>query len=105
MKRHTRKGLRERLRATKEVADSLAGIARKHKGGSARSQRDRIMEGLKAHGALATIDMRRDLDVMSPAPRILELRRDGQPIQTEWVTQATDSGKLHRVGLYVLGVG
>ena len=100
-----KRGLRERLRASKEMVESLASIARKHKGGSARSHRHQIMERLKAQGVLTTIDMRRELDVMSPAPSILELRRNGEPIQTEWVKQAMDSGKLHRVGLYVLGVG
>jgi hypothetical protein len=105
MKRLTRKRLRERFGASKAMRQSLAAIARKHKGGSSRNQRDRIVEGLKVHGALTTIEMRRELDVMSPAPRILELRRMGKPIKTEWVSQATESGRKHRVGLYVWGVG
>lgn len=86
------------------TVESLTELARRQRGNSAKNQRDRIMEGLKTHRALTTIDMRRYLDVMSPASRILELKRAGESIEKKWVNQATDCGKIHRVGLYVLEV-
>jgi len=33
---------------------------------------------------------------------VLELKRKGFDILTQWVHQPTDCGKLHRVALYVL---
>lgn len=84
------------------TVESLTELARRQRGNSAKNQRERIMEGLKTHGALTTIDMRRHLDVMSPASRVWELKRAGEPIEKKWVNQATDCGKTHRVGLYVL---
>lgn len=101
--RKTKKlGLMERPTLSEALAESLAGIAAKHKGGSAQNQRDRIMETLMTVGAVSTIEIRKHLDVLAPAPRILELRRIGKRIATHWVRQATDCGKVHRVGLYVL---
>ncbi len=48
------------------------------------------------------IEARRDLDILSPAARVLELRRKGYRIDTVWIKQPTDCGKLHRVAKYVL---
>ena len=102
--RKKKSGLMEREPISFDIAESLSEIARRVRGNSAMNQRERIMEGLKTHGALTTIEMRRYLDVMSPASRILELKRVGNPIEKKWVNQATDCGKMHRVGLYVLEV-
>ncbi len=95
-------GLVERGTPSCATIESLASIARDHRGNSAQNQRERILEALRTHGAITTIEMRKHLDVMSPAPRIMELRRMGKKITTHWVKQATDSGKVHRVALYVL---
>ncbi len=51
---------------------------------------------------MTTLDARRDLDVLHPAMRILELRQLGYDIRTVWVQQPTACGKLHRVGKYLL---
>lgn len=65
-------------------------------------QRSRILEALKQHGSLSTIDLRRNYDILAPAPRIYELRHDyGQEIDTVWAYQETDCGKIHRIGMYV----
>lgn len=98
-------GLMEHQPISYNTAKSLSKTALRYRGNSAQNQRDRIMEGLNNHGALTTIEMRRHLDVMSPASRILELKKAGEPIEMKWVNQATDCGKMHRVGLYVLEVG
>jgi hypothetical protein len=67
----------------------------------AAAQRARLLEALR-HGPKHTIQLRSDSDILSPAPRILELRRRGFDILTQWVHQPTDCGKVHRVAQYVL---
>lgn len=51
---------------------------------------------------LTTLDAREILGIMSPAPRIGELRHDfGHEIITEWERQKDSTGTLHRVGVYI----
>ena len=45
------------------------------------AQRDRLLEALQ-DGPLSTVEIREELDILSPAPRIRELRQDGYPIAT-----------------------
>ena len=68
---------------------------------SAAAQRARVLDAMRS-GPKSTIQLRRDWDVLSPAARVLELKRRGAEILTHWVHEATDCGKLHRVALYVL---
>ena len=70
-------------------------------GNDAAAQRLRALDLLRS-GPKSTIQLRRDGDILAPAARILELKRRGFDILTQWVQQATDCGKLHRVALYVL---
>lgn len=70
-------------------------------GNSAAAQRAKALDLLRG-GPKSTLQLRRDGDILAPAARVLELKRRGFDILTEWVHQATDSGKLHRVALYVL---
>lgn len=72
---------------------------RNHSNSSA-AQRQRLLEALR-QGMVSTITARRDLDILSPAARIIELRKHHR-IDTVRVNQPTDCGKLHRVGLYAL---
>ena len=67
----------------------------------AAAQRQRALEVLRT-GPKSTLQLRRDADILSPAARVLELKRKGFDILTQWVHQPTDCGKLHRVALYVL---
>tara|TARA_R110000851_G_scaffold72099_1_gene160005 strand:+ start:1653 stop:2018 length:366 start_codon:yes stop_codon:yes gene_type:complete len=72
---------------------------------SGEAQRQRLLKRLQ-QGPATTIELRRDLDIMMPAARVHELRhRFGHDIHLHWITQATDCGKLHRVGLYELRAG
>lgn len=71
---------------------------------SAHSQRLRLLERLKV-APVDTITARRDLDVMHPAARIMELKRRGNMIDTVRVGRTTDCGKVHSVALYVLQPG
>ena len=69
---------------------------------SAQAQRQRLLDALRK-SPVSTIAARRDLDIMMPAARVHELRhRFGHNIDKVWVQLPTDSGKLHRVALYVL---
>ena len=68
---------------------------------SAAAQRAKALDLLRS-GPKSTLQLRRDGDILAPAARILELKRRGFEIITQWVHQATEGGKLHRVALYVL---
>lgn len=71
---------------------------------SAQAQRQRLMLRLKI-APVDTITARRELDVMHPAARIMELKKRGYRIDTVWVDRPTDCGKVHRVALYILQSG
>ena len=70
-------------------------------GNDAVAQRARALAAMRT-GPKSTIELRRHWDILSPAARVLELRKRGFDILTNWVQQATDCGQLHRVALYVL---
>ncbi len=67
---------------------------------SCAAQRQRLLDALR-QGMVSTITARRDLDILSPAARIIELRKHHR-IDTVRVNQPTDCGKLHSVALYAL---
>lgn len=68
---------------------------------TASAQRKRILEALKI-APVSTLKARRDLDVLHPAARVLELRKRGNEIHTFWNLEPTACGRLHRVAKYVL---
>lgn len=70
-------------------------------GNSASEQRRKILEAL-SRGPLSTLEARRNLDIMHPGGRVLELRKQGVNIVTHWSKEPTEGGKLHRVARYVL---
>ncbi len=67
------------------------------------AQRARILNWFfNISSRLSTLEAREQLAIMSPAPRIGELRHDlGHKIITEWERQKDSTGTLHRVGVYV----
>jgi len=83
------------------LQEAHAKSIRSHDNNSAAAQRARVLAAMRT-GPKSTIQLRRDWDVLSPAARVLELKRHGFEILTQWVHEATDCGKLHRVALYVL---
>lgn len=87
-----------------ERVAALVKIYKANQGSSTRTQSTRLLEALQRLGSITTIEARKYLDVLCPAPRILELRRivGRNRIKTYRARQATDCGKLHSVGLYVL---
>lgn len=66
---------------------------------SNEAQRTRILEWLRRE-SLTTLQAREHLDVMHPAGRVRELRKQSFNIITHWTYEAN-----HRVARYVLLVG
>lgn len=70
-------------------------------GNTAKAQRKRILAYLHTK-PLDTLSARKELDVMHPAARVMELRNQGIEIKTIWIDRASDCGKVHRIACYVL---
>ena len=68
---------------------------------STTAQRQRLIEALR-EAPLTTLEIRKELDILAPAPRIFELRRDGHEIATQWLTVETYPKARHRIARYVL---
>ena len=71
---------------------------------TAIAQRKRILDFLRIR-PLDTLTARKELDVMHPAARVMELRKRGFRIKTIEIDRPSDCGKIHRVACYVLEVG
>ena len=87
--------------ASNELHSESTAASIKLSDNSAAAQRARVLDAMRS-GPKSTIQLRRDWDVLAPAARVLELKRRGFEILTQWIHEATDCGKLHRVALYVL---
>jgi hypothetical protein len=70
---------------------------------TAHAQRDRLLKALQS-GQVTTLQARREIDVMHPAARVMELRAQGVLILTNWTSERSECGKLHRIASYALGV-
>ncbi|PSJ18337.1 helix-turn-helix domain-containing protein [Nitrosomonas supralitoralis] len=68
---------------------------------TAKAQRMRILAYLHTK-PLDTLAARKELDVMHPAARVMELRKGGIGINTIWIDRPSDCGKIHRIACYVL---
>lgn len=80
----------------------LQSILARFPGNNAATQRTRMLAAMKETGHVTTLESMRLLDVYDPRPRVFELRRDGNHIQTVVTKAETESGVLHRIGLYFL---
>ena len=67
---------------------------------SISSQQARILKHLKDCSPLSTIHAR-ELGILHPGGRVMELRKKGHKIDTHWIKEPDVNGVLHRVGLYV----
>lgn len=72
-----------------------------HTNESAAIQRGRMLAELKQR-TLTTLEARRELDVLHPAARVMELRGEGYPIETAWAYDVTSEGYQHRLARYQL---
>lgn len=73
-------------------------------GNTAIAQRKRILDFLRIR-PLDTLTARKELEVMHPAARVMELRKRGFRIKTIEIDRQSDCGKIHRVACYVLEAG
>ncbi|NVJ48575.1 MAG: helix-turn-helix domain-containing protein [Cytophagia bacterium] len=71
---------------------------------STGAQRKRLKWALELAGknGISTIQAREILNIISPAPRIYELRNKGYDILTHWIVHIDAQGNKHRVAKYVL---
>lgn len=69
---------------------------------STEAQRQRLLAYLKEKGSATTIFIRKELNILAPAPRVFELRKKGYPIETHWLEDITYEGHKHRVANYIL---
>ncbi|WP_036308017.1 helix-turn-helix domain-containing protein [Methylophilus sp. 5] len=89
----------------KKIAHTQAGVKEdtsNFNDNSAHNQRLKILDWLFEKDSITTAQAREYLDVMSPAPRIMELRRAGYQIVTFWDNWTSEHGIKHRIGRYVL---
>jgi predicted ArsR family transcriptional regulator len=68
---------------------------------NSQHQRQRLLDYLKQHNRITTLEARQKLDVMHPAARIQELRESGQNIITHRRIVHTGIGN-HKIAEYVL---
>ena len=71
---------------------------------TSHNQRLRLLDYLKTHGAITTLQARRELDILSPAARIFELRHNfGYRINKVDIADYTDAKRKHTgIAKYVL---
>lgn len=70
---------------------------------STNNQQAKLLDYLIEHGSITTAQARKELDVMSPAPRIMELKALGYSIVTLCDNWISDHGINHRgIARYVL---
>lgn len=96
--------------APNKNATTLAAVAKiesrsKSSGNDADAQRRRVLDFLRQHGSLSTIDARHLIDCLHPAARVMELRNAGYSIATVWSHEVTPEGGKHRVARYHLMSG
>lgn len=65
------------------------------------AQRLRLLQHLQIYGRIATTEARERYGIMSPAARVMELRRAGFPIETAWRRVRDSAGVEHRQGDYI----
>ncbi|MEJ6005774.1 helix-turn-helix domain-containing protein [Paucibacter sp. AS339] len=84
---------------------ALYAIRDRHQGDSTAPQKARLLETLQTLGHCTTFEASRYLDIYDPRARKLNLVKAGFEITTTWRTVETESGELHRVGVYSLARG
>ncbi|MBS2128597.1 helix-turn-helix domain-containing protein [Burkholderia thailandensis] len=81
---------------------SFARIIENWPDNTAAHQRARLLEAMRVRAGVTTLEAMRFLDIVDPRARIVELRKEGYRIDTSWVQQSSECGRLHAVGLYTL---
>ncbi len=91
--------------AKSDRASIMAAILAKMPGIDCHTQRQRILTAIQKMGSVTTFESSRFLDCYDPMARVHELRRAGSRIKTVMRAERTESGTLHRVGVYVMDGG
>lgn len=65
------------------------------------AQRARVLAELRT-GAKSTLYFREVCGICSPAPRVMELRKQGYDISLDWKYETDLAGVKHRIGVYQL---
>lgn len=73
-----------------------------HLPSNTQSQKHRLLNYLKAHGRITTLQARNELDILMPATRIFELKADGHNIVTYLRHADTGLGLHQKIAEYVL---
>ena len=89
--------------APEDKQQALAAILQAHPGNTCSVQCQRIRAALSRF-SLTTFEAMRYLDIYDPRARVARLRKTGECIDTHWVQRPTESGRLHRIGCYVMGI-
>lgn len=84
---------------------ALHAIRDRHRGDTSSTQAARLLEALQTLQHVTTYEASRHLDLYDPRARKLNLVRAGHRIVTSWRQVETESGELHRVGVYTLQRG
>ena len=81
--------------------EALYLVRDRHPGVSSEVQCVRIRAALSQF-SITTFEAMRYLDVYDPRARVMQLRNQGEAIDTHWQTVITEAGERHRVGRYTL---
>lgn len=84
---------------------ALHAIRDRNPGRSSATQRARLLDAMQTVGHVTTFEAMRYLGIYDPRPRKLELLRAGHIILMTWRREPTESGELHRIGVYSLVKG
>lgn len=91
--------------ASAERIAALHAVRDQHCGEGSATQRARLLTALETLDHCTTFEASRYLDLYDPRARKLELVKLGYEIVTIWRTVQTESGKRHRIGVYMLRKG
>jgi len=69
---------------------------------NAQCQKKRLLDYLRQHGRITTIQARAEPDIMMPATRVFELKQDGHNIITYRRQADTGLGLHKKIAEYVL---
>ncbi|MBI4804619.1 MAG: helix-turn-helix domain-containing protein [Desulfovibrio sp.] len=86
---------------TPNLSQTAAPVKIDEAANTSDAQRKRLLEVLR-NRSLTTLEARRELDVLHPAARVMELRKQGYDIQTIRVPDLTSEGRAHNVARYIL---
>jgi Helix-turn-helix domain len=85
----------ERIKALQAIRDRIPGT-------DPGAQRQRILEAMQTLGHVTTYEASRYLDCYDPRARKMGLVKAGHAVLMTWRKVPTESGVLHRVGVYTL---